>query len=136
MTTRRYHRDNQGVEIRNYLRSARGPQDAAKAYQIVASECERNLTAVGIAFAFRPWTEVAKRAQSRPDCVAQVQGIAERLRAGVPLRDADSEAADATAVAMAYGYCVRALDLTPAVASLAAGWCWLQCAESRGDFPG
>lgn len=125
-------RDNHHVEIRNYLRSARGPQDAAKAYGILAGECERNLNAAGISCAdvFQPWSTVVIRAQSDSTAVEAVKATAELLKASTPLRPADPDAADATAIAMAYGYAVRALDLTAAVASLAAGWCWLQWIEA------
>ncbi len=119
--------------MRNYLRSARGPQDAERAYALVAGQCERDLAALhaGPVPAFAPWKQVMSRAQADPDAVQRVQAFAAELRDGRSLEPAEPEHAAATAVAMTYGFSVRALDLSPAVASLAAGWCWLQWCEAQ-----
>ncbi len=121
------------MEIRNYLRSARGPQDAERAYRIVAGECERNLQSAGVELqgGFRPWREVLARAQSDPGSVTAVKTYAAALTSGATLTPDTPDAAVSTAIAMAFGYCVRALDLTDAVASLAAGWCWLELIERK-----
>ena len=118
------------MEVRNYLRSARGPQDAERAYSLIAAECERGMVSLGAEpVTFTPWSQLVIRAQSDSAAVARVQQFAELLQEGRSLTPENPDHAVASAIALAYGFGVKGLDLTKAVASLSAGWCWLQWLE-------